>query len=99
MRYYSSLVSAARLTLLPLHCSFFMATPAAEIYTLSLHDALPIWRGARRAAAPPSGRSLHLPVELEVHAEVAQVPGGAVLVVPLALDQQDRKSTRLNSSH
>src|SRR5215510_14966064 len=41
----------------PFHCSFlfffFNDTATTEIYTLSLHDALPIscWRGPRRAAA------------------------------------------------
>src|SRR3712207_8198527 len=30
---------------------FFNGTPATEIYTLSLHDALPIWHGAVRAQA------------------------------------------------
>src|ERR1039458_2875767 len=29
------------------HC-FFNDTATTEIYTLSLHDALPIWRGSRR---------------------------------------------------
>src|SRR5438309_9159415 len=42
---------------------FFSATPTTELYTLSLHDALPIsWRGApaargRAARAPGSRRS------------------------------------------
>src|SRR5688572_31573081 len=31
----------------------FEATAAPEIYSLSLHDALPIWRGARRSCARP----------------------------------------------
>src|SRR5438034_4101039 len=26
------------------HCFFFIASATTEIYTLSLHDALPIWR-------------------------------------------------------
>src|SRR3989442_10354129 len=30
---------------------FFNDTATTEIYTLSLHDALPIWRGADRRAA------------------------------------------------
>src|SRR5437764_14559407 len=37
---------------------FFTALPTTEIYTLSLHDALPIWTnislgGTRRPTAPP----------------------------------------------
>src|SRR5215469_18621570 len=35
---------------------FFNATATTEIYTLSLHDALPIWSGAS-ARAGPDGRS------------------------------------------
>src|SRR3712207_7930102 len=72
---------------------FFNDTATTEIYTLSLHDALPISagdeRGARRHAlparahragpdGPPRTRNGH--------------PGGAV-------QRADRKSTRLNSSH
>src|SRR3712207_8624789 len=39
-------------------CFFFNDTATTEIYTLSLHDALPIWcRGCRRGSAtiPPAG--------------------------------------------
>src|SRR2546430_13637839 len=61
---------------------FFNDTATTEIYTLSLHDALPIFErdavGAMREAAVP------LPVPRHV--------GLAVL-------SEDRKSTRLNSSH
>src|SRR5438477_3894728 len=59
---------------------FFNATPTTEIYTLSLHDALPIclcvsfWHSVACASA----------------ADWPQWRGGA---------RQDRKSTRLNSSH
>src|SRR3712207_7445736 len=80
---------------------FFNDTATTEIYTVSLHDALPICadrapldlhrgppRGARagaRGRAPGAGAR-----DLEV------VEGGA----PRRLRRlQDRKSTRLNSSH
>src|SRR6266567_7001022 len=33
---------------------FFNDTATTEIYTLSLHDALPIWTGVRRADVPES---------------------------------------------
>src|SRR5438270_6340389 len=67
---------------------FFNVTAAPEIYTLSLHDALPILlsagadsraslAGALPGAVPATGEPLDLP----------DSPGG------------DRKSTRLNSSH
>src|SRR6476660_10467624 len=39
---------------------FFNDTATTEIYTLSLHDALPIWRRTRRSASgtgPPAPRS------------------------------------------
>src|SRR3989440_7349040 len=60
---------------------FFNDTATTEIYTLSLHDALPIW--------------------LE-HRHVDDVErGDPVLAQRLAqlVDCEDRKSTRLNSSH
>src|SRR5258708_27218844 len=34
---------------------FFNDTATTEIYTLSLHDALPIWRAARQSLQDPSG--------------------------------------------
>src|SRR6266536_2889609 len=58
-------------------CFFFNDTATAEIYTLSLHDALPIFRAPPESAAPD------------------QVVQGA----PGPREHQDRKSTRLNSSH
>src|SRR3712207_8996142 len=35
---------------------FFNDTATTEIYTLSLHDALPIWTGRPRTPAPAGGR-------------------------------------------
>src|SRR3712207_8275907 len=75
---------------------FFNDTATTEIYTLSLHDALPIL-----VEVP------QLQVAQEVARLVAELAVGLVgllLLVhrPLArvLDRQgDRKSTRLNSSH
>src|SRR2546422_5921143 len=58
---------------------FFNDTATTEIYTLSLHDALPIWRVVRQLV--DHGRH-------ELHGVALQRRG-----------QQDRKSTRLNSSH
>src|SRR5690349_22946084 len=68
-------------------CIFFFNAPApTEIYTLSLHDALPILRPARDE---PQQRA---DVEQQDHDEdpdaLRQVPHPG-----------DRKSTRLNSSH
>src|SRR3712207_7774682 len=58
---------------------FFNDTATTEIYTLSLHDALPIWPNI-------------LGGERTIH--VLEPQRGQGPVVP-----EDRKSTRLNSSH
>src|SRR3712207_8388709 len=77
-------------------CFFFNDTATTEIYTLSLHDALPISR---------QGRVEHYDA---VHERVALVPEGegrpaeqvAARVVDVEVQGvRDRKSTRLNSSH
>src|SRR3712207_8499534 len=86
---------------------FFKDTATTEIYTLSLHDALPISRDARLA---PRGRGLR-PLARQAPAHRARVgeggrlgsrrePPAALPVGRLATDARpDRKSTRLNSSH
>src|SRR2546430_13556427 len=62
---------------------FFNDTATTEIYTLSLHDALPILpRGGDPGAAAGVRRGL-----------------GAAVRHALRGARQDRKSTRLNSSH
>src|SRR5437763_8996725 len=63
---------------------FFKSTTTTETYTLSLHDALPIYVGARAGLCG---------VE---RAGVAGDKEGQVAAQLLGLD---RKSTRLNSSH
>src|SRR5260221_5812064 len=71
------------LVLYVLHFFFFNDTATTEIYTLSLHDALPIClrgRCQREGPLPP-----------------ARHPGGAG--GRSARARGDRKSTRLNSSH
>src|SRR3712207_7403448 len=79
---------------------FFNDTATTEIYTLSLHDALPICfallRGAHQhPVRPRHGRAL------EQVAAVLDVHGGGKLFRGRRLLQSapDRKSTRLNSSH
>src|SRR3712207_8704606 len=76
---------------------FFNDTATTEIYTLSLHDALPIWR-ARRAA---TGRRRR-----HASADPSAAPMRPRRVSPrrdeidvAAPRRPDRKSTRLNSSH
>src|SRR2546421_778571 len=87
---------------------FFNDTATTEIYTLSLHDALPICRRSRcrlRARldevehvllryAPPTARALHLArIDAVLGGDLRDDRGDERLAVG------DRKSTRLNSSH
>src|SRR2546430_4992279 len=69
---------------------FFNDTATTEIYTLSLHDALPI---CERRARGDDFRAAHdeprVGLLLDVHVDVGDLVGRTV----------DRKSTRLNSSH
>src|SRR3712207_8212633 len=78
----------------------FKDTPTTEIYTLSLHVALPIWPGrhpGRRPARSPGGQDRRAAGD---HHGVAfgacdrSTPGGR-----WPRPTSDRKSTRLNSSH
>src|SRR2546430_5755769 len=62
---------------------FFNDTATTEIYTLSLHDALPISGGRKAAWLLGSSRD----------------PTITRLVLGSRLVERDRKSTRLNSSH
>src|SRR6266536_3714350 len=64
---------------------FFNDTATTEIYTLSLHDALPICLAR-----------INTNVAIHKTTSVFQV---AIAFGQFAGDQADRKSTRLNSSH
>src|SRR3712207_8261799 len=72
---------------------FFNDTASTEIYTLSLHDALPISRPACASFTSALRRRLPVATPSTVSSRAAsasssaRAPGG------------DRKSTRLNSSH
>src|SRR5258705_8989694 len=72
---------------------FFNDTATTEIYTLSLHDALPIWCGPCACEGPAHwggrGRARRKPLD-SVTTRRCRQNRGAFL---------DRKSTRLNSSH
>src|SRR3712207_8723258 len=65
---------------------FFNDTATTEIYTLSLHDALPIYERLKSDRVP-----------------LTVLPGADVRIEPemvrLLAAGEDRKSTRLNSSH
>src|SRR5690348_17764112 len=79
---------------------FFTATATTEIYTLSLHDALPIYkcatigaparRGLRSVAGPGAAATI-----TEYHSRLCHLFG----MFTKSCDRRDRKSTRLNSSH
>src|SRR2546426_11098911 len=68
---------------------FFNDTATTEIYTLSLHDALPICAWFLRETETLA--ALDHPAIRHVYA--------AGIVGPFAYRTADRKSTRLNSSH
>src|SRR3712207_8974001 len=77
---------------------FFNDTATTEIYTLSLHDALPICEiDLRQRAVDLRGELPH------DHGGLAGLGRGdddhPVFDVPFELALGDRKSTRLNSSH
>src|SRR3712207_7100883 len=67
---------------------FFNDTATTEIYTLSLHDALPIWIVF---AFAPQHRALRLQLE--------QMRTWLEALATQPASARDRKSTRLNSSH
>src|SRR2546429_6522686 len=70
---------------------FFNDTATTEIYTLSLHDALPIYH--------------NIMTPVRSHAIIAIIRGAKQMAKEMMLsfqqpeDGKDRKSTRLNSSH
>src|SRR5438105_11122743 len=66
-------------------CFFFNATAPTEIYTLSLHDALPISVARLPTASTGLSSTRSYPI--------GSGPVGS------SEDSADRKSTRLNSSH
>src|SRR3712207_8572845 len=72
---------------------FFNDTATTEIYTLSLHDALPISPG-RKAVVVGMGF-----IGSEVAASLRQSGVEVVVVDRNEAPLRDRKSTRLNSSH
>src|SRR2546429_7538698 len=84
----SSLLSfLLTITTLPLIYLFFFFndTATTEIYTLSLHDALPISRASK--------------VGFKIEMEKLPLTRGAKINDAISEGEEDRKSTRLNSSH
>src|SRR3712207_8190565 len=87
---------------------FFVNDPATtEIYTLSLHDALPIYRPPRMSPSPPAPRPPAAPAPPNRSPRSKGCPPppppgnppGKPPGRPPAPNSRDRKSTRLNSSH
>src|SRR2546426_2319970 len=78
---------------------FFNDTATTEIYTLSLHDALPISHtsGTARPVAPPGRRSRDTRDSRPGARPVRRGRCAANRALPRR--SRDRKSTRLNSSH
>src|SRR3712207_8887328 len=70
---------------------FFNDTATTEIYTLSLHDALPI--------SPAYPQRIYAPSERIAALIVAVADGKSRNWSPTRRRPADRKSTRLNSSH
>src|SRR3712207_9550967 len=79
---------------------FFNDTATTEIYTLSLHDALPICRVGHGHPLPRPGE-LHGALVHDLRAQDAGQAGALLRVEPHLghVGGEDRKSTRLNSSH
>src|SRR5690349_23194186 len=77
------------------HCSssFLNDTATTEIYTLSLHDALPIYPGDQVDLVAAQPRQPRHPISARVKRRVQAAARSTDGL------QQDRKSTRLNSSH
>src|SRR5206468_12398081 len=92
----------------PLRSSPIQVTASTALYTLSLHDALPIFDLLeRRDDRGDEHRRVVVLVAEEDGDELPSVPGGplldqhrlAVAGGSVQEDDRDRKSTRLNSSH
>src|SRR2546427_3351249 len=77
---------------------FFNDTATTEIYTLSLHDALPISVQRIQPFLPPLGSPISIFSKPARSGQMTRSP-------PLSAEkgsnpvERDRKSTRLNSSH
>src|SRR5204862_7041288 len=88
-------------------CGFLNDTPSPGVYTLSLHDALPIC-GLRGRARRACGVGYHEGYRVGARRGVGMYrgrprTGAAVAEAPRVRERRrqhrDRKSTRLNSSH
>src|SRR3712207_7123574 len=82
---------------------FFNDTATTEIYTLSLHDALPIWdrslTGRRRPCMTGPTATAFADRCTALYVLLPVFRSGNTNTVALPATALDRKSTRLNSSH
>src|SRR5258707_4419710 len=80
---------------------FFNDTATTEIYTLSLHDALPISQALYGRVCNWYGYAWRWRVaNTTTWSDVVSTDPSLTLTVPApSIDVRDRKSTRLNSSH
>src|SRR2546426_2665521 len=79
---------------------FFNDTATTEIYTLSLHDALPISARRRARARQGDRRAARRSGAARPHGTGRARAGRAGVRAPAeGREDGDRKSTRLNSSH
>src|SRR3712207_8475684 len=76
---------------------FFNDTATTEIYTLSLHDALPIFLPGERVDHRTDGHEVRHHLRGDLLRPRRDAPG--VDAVVAGEHREDRKSTRLNSSH
>src|SRR5690242_21532893 len=78
---------------------FLNATVAAEIYTLSLHDALPISPAESTVAITTLRPSHGIVARNRTRGNRASSRCSDRITLDCGAGPQDRKSTRLNSSH
>src|SRR2546427_9825657 len=79
---------------------FFNDTATTEIYTLSLHDALPI---SSKDTAPPTTQTRIVgsdaPRLRAITLGTMKIADAMIVPTIIVESRRDRKSTRLNSSH
>src|SRR5207244_11022688 len=78
---------------------FFIDTATTEIYTLSLHDALPISPGSRPAGSdrPPAGARVAQPQPMRSEEHTSELQSPDHLVCRLLLEKKKNKPNTLNS--
>src|SRR5947209_15378670 len=86
-------------------CFFCNQPPTTSIYTLSLHDALPISKATKAGMAVIMVAGCAAAVGCHAHTQASGTDQGPVVEVTVTkvqrgfITDEDRKSTRLNSSH